>query len=266
MSSRWSSVFLALLVAAAAASGYAAEPEDARSPSAGSRIHDEAARLWTVRMANDAFAFVDRDRDYTAGFAFALNGEQARRHWLSPLRVLDWVDDTTGFSAARRGSRPRAEGFELGLLLFTPQDLSAEQPLYDDRPYANLLYVAGVEAHARRGARRGISVVALARVPRVARRRAGAHRRPRAQRQQGAARLRSSDLGGRRANVHVRSVPLSLARERHCRRAPSVFRARRVRRQHRLHYGGQRGDRFSHGCGHGGSRRLRRRTMPGIRR
>ena len=93
-------------------------------------------------MANDAFAFVDRDRDYTAGFAFALNGEEARRHWLSPLRVLDWVDDTAGFSAARRGSRPRAEGFELGLLLFTPQDLSAEQPLYDDRPYANLLYAA----------------------------------------------------------------------------------------------------------------------------
>ena len=143
MSSRRSSVFLALLVAAAAASGFAAEPEDARLPSAGSRIHDEAARLWTVRMANDAFAFVDRDRDYTAGFAFALNGEEARRHWLSPLRVLDWVDDTTGFSAARRGSRARAEGFELGLLLFTPQDLGAEQPLHDDRPYANLLYVAG---------------------------------------------------------------------------------------------------------------------------
>ena len=57
-------------------------------------------------MANDAFAFVDRDRDYTAGFAFALNGEQARHHWLSPLGVLDWVDDTSGFSAARQGVTP----------------------------------------------------------------------------------------------------------------------------------------------------------------
>ena len=139
----------------------------------------------------------------------------ARRHWLSPLRVLDWVDDAAGFSAVRRGSRARAEGFELGLLLFTPQDLGAEQPLHDDRPYANLLYVASSKLDARRGARRGISVVALDRVPRVAGRRAGSHRRSRAQRQHRAARLRSSDLGRRRADVHVRSVALSPARERH---------------------------------------------------
>jgi hypothetical protein len=141
MGDRRSSVLLVLLVAAAAA-GHAAEPAGEGSRSARGSISDEAARLWTVRMANDAFAFVDRDRDYTAGLAFALNGEQARDHWLSPLRLLDWADGATGFSTARRGSRPRAEGFELGLLLFTPQDLTAEQPLYDDRPYANLLYAA----------------------------------------------------------------------------------------------------------------------------
>src|SRR5688500_2615706 len=101
MSNRWSAIFLALLAAVAAASAHAAEPEDARLPPRARSIHDEGARLWTVRMANDAFAFVDRDRDYTAGFAFALNGEQARRHWLSPLGVLDWADDTSGLSAAR---------------------------------------------------------------------------------------------------------------------------------------------------------------------
>ena len=184
MSNRRSSVFLALLAAAAAASGHAAEPEDARSPSAGSRIHDEAARLWTVRMANDAFAFVDRDRDYTAGFAFALNGEQARRHWLSPLRVLDWVDDTSRFFGRAAWLTPQSRGIRArSAVIHTAGSqcgtASVRRPAVCQSPLRG-----GVEADARRGARRGISVVALARVPRVAGRRAGAHRRPRAQRQQ----------------------------------------------------------------------------------
>ena len=67
--------------------------------------------------------------------AHAIIGCRRRASWTSPI--------------ARRGSRqrgatrgPEGEAFELGLLLFTPQDLAATEPLPDDRPYANLLYVA----------------------------------------------------------------------------------------------------------------------------
>src|SRR5690606_3010381 len=56
-------------------------------------------------------------------------------------RALDWVDRKTSFRPARPGDES-ARSFEAGLLLFTPQDLTAEEPLYDDRPYANLAYVS----------------------------------------------------------------------------------------------------------------------------
>lgn len=110
----------------------------------GGAAHDSNApsRRWTVHVDNDLFAFADRDRDYTAGVAFTLTGERARNHALSPSRLLDRVDAATGFAAAHRAAVPQGEGLEIGLLMFTPQDLAADEPLHDDRPYANLLYVA----------------------------------------------------------------------------------------------------------------------------
>jgi hypothetical protein len=101
-----------------------------------------SSRRWTVLVDNDLFAFGDTDRDYTAGVAFTLTGDRARSHWLSPSRLLDRADAATGFAAARSRAAPESESLELGLLLFTPQDLAATEPLPDDRPYANLLYVA----------------------------------------------------------------------------------------------------------------------------
>jgi hypothetical protein len=168
MSIRWRFLLLSLLVAAAptearhadeaaAASGPAsseASRDIAAAPAATSydpassaldspvRESDASARRWTVHVDNDLFAFADRDRDYTAGISFTLVGERARGHWLSPSPLLDRVDHAIGFGAARDGAVPQSEALELGLLLFTPQDLAAEEPLRDDRPYANLLYVA----------------------------------------------------------------------------------------------------------------------------
>jgi hypothetical protein len=116
-------------------------PADTQS-SAPAHDLDAGSRRWTVHLDNDLFAFVDRDRDYTGGVAFTLTGERARSHWLSPSRLLDRADRVSGFAAARRGATAEGHALELGLLLFTPQDLAAKEPLHDDRPYANLLYVA----------------------------------------------------------------------------------------------------------------------------
>jgi hypothetical protein len=103
---------------------------------------DPSSRRWTVHVDNDLFAFGDRDRDYTAGVAFTLTGERARRHRWSPSRLLDRADALSGFERGRASAAPRGEALEFGLLLFTPQDLAAQAPLPDDRPYANLLYAA----------------------------------------------------------------------------------------------------------------------------
>ena len=97
-------------------------------------------RGWTVHLDNDLFAFTEDDRDYTAGISVTLGGNDAAG--LKPLsRALDWIDRKTGFGAAG-DTAAGARSFEVGLLLFTPQDLDAEVPLFDDRPYANLVYLS----------------------------------------------------------------------------------------------------------------------------
>jgi hypothetical protein len=102
----------------------------------------EGERRWSVHVDNDLFAFADRDRDYTAGVAFALTGDRARDHTLSLSRWLDGLDAKTRFGTLRGRAERRGDALELGLLLFTPHDLAATEPVRDDRPYANLLYAA----------------------------------------------------------------------------------------------------------------------------
>jgi hypothetical protein len=114
---------------------------------------DAARHRWTVKLDNDWFAFTDHDRDYTAGVSFSLSGSAARSHPLSLARLLETTDRATRFDRLERGARSLDDALELGLLLFTPQDLTAEQPLFDDRPYASLLYAASSQltVHDTRG-------------------------------------------------------------------------------------------------------------------
>lgn len=75
---------------------------------------DEGPRRWNLHVDNDFFAFGNTDRDYTAGFAFALEG---------------------------KGSATETAAREFGVLLFTPHALEATAAQFDDRPYANLTYI-----------------------------------------------------------------------------------------------------------------------------
>jgi hypothetical protein len=131
---------LALLLGCTAFSAASAAPSD--SIDMDLRIDEPRERSWTVHMDNDLFAFADRDRDYTAGFAFSLGGQQAATHPLSLAHALEWVDSKTNFDALSTHARTEGHALELGLLLFTPQDLSSPDALFDDRPYASLAYVS----------------------------------------------------------------------------------------------------------------------------
>lgn len=117
---------------AAAQSGLLAEPGDSQ-------------RRWSVHVDDDLFSFADRDRDYTGGLTFGLTGARAHDHPLSLASALERVDRATRFASWRGGAPLEGEALEVGLLLFTPQNLAAAQPLRDDRPYANLLYAASSE-------------------------------------------------------------------------------------------------------------------------
>ncbi len=91
-----------------------------------------AQRRWTLHSDNDLFAFTHKDRDYTGGVSVTLTDTNPTRCARATRRCVE----------ARLPAPIRAVALDLGLLLFTPQDLSAEEPLTDDRPYASLLYAA----------------------------------------------------------------------------------------------------------------------------
>ncbi len=97
------------------------------------------ARGWTLRIDDDFLALSGRDADYTGGFAYALNDDaRVGPRWLA--RALDWID--SALSVPRGGAGAEHDAFEIGLQLFTPRDLTAEEALPDDRPYANLVYAS----------------------------------------------------------------------------------------------------------------------------
>lgn len=115
---------------------------------------------WTVHVDNDLFAFTNKDRDYTAGVSVTLGGADDNAlsgalDWLdsrAPLAPPAGDDEKLGQSSGS-GSPETKHSFEVGLVLFTPQDLEASRPLRDDRPYANLAYVSSSRLSHEPGSR-----------------------------------------------------------------------------------------------------------------
>lgn len=105
-----------------------------------SAAEDSGGRGWTVHVDNDLFAFTDNDRDYTAGFSVTLGGDEGRGNVLSG--ALDRLDHWSGFGSRFANAAEKSRSLEVGLVMFTPQDIGASEPLRDDRPYANLAYVS----------------------------------------------------------------------------------------------------------------------------
>lgn len=94
-----------------------------------------------VRMEidNDLFAVKQRDRDYTGGFSLTVSGRTARDSLLSLDPVLDRLNRLT---LAQRGESNVRHARQIGLIAFTPANTLAAELLPDDRPYANLLFLA----------------------------------------------------------------------------------------------------------------------------
>ncbi len=133
----------ALMSSCVAASAAAQTPsQDATARLA---AKDDTVRRWSVHFDDDLFSFANHDRDYTGGVTFGLTGDRAHDHPLSLAGVLERADRATRFAAWRGDAALEGESLEMGLLLFTPQDLATPKPLHDDRPYANLLYAASSE-------------------------------------------------------------------------------------------------------------------------
>jgi hypothetical protein len=117
----------------------ASHMSDASHESAASRAIE---RRWSLHLDNDLFAFTRNDRDYTGGIALTLTGDEVRKYRWSPAKALSWLDDKLGISELPGENARTTPALQMGLLLFTPQDLEAKDPVLDDRPYASLFYLS----------------------------------------------------------------------------------------------------------------------------
>jgi hypothetical protein len=111
----------------------------ATSTSAASELHDNIEPQVSglqVNIDNDLFAGGERDRDYTGGFAVSYSGTDARDRYLSLDPALSAIDALTSSVDAASTYHAR----QVGLMVFTPRDVLNAAPVYNDRPYASLLF------------------------------------------------------------------------------------------------------------------------------
>jgi Outer membrane protein LpxR len=126
----------------------------------------------TIYVDEDTFLFPTTDKDYTTGFQFAFSGYFART-LTPPLRALDWLtqmkrvhDGICNENDPFCGNRAyQSHSLLAGLTFFTPRKgepgdpdceiqehgcvLALTRPLYDDRPYASILYLTVSRETAR---------------------------------------------------------------------------------------------------------------------
>lgn len=101
---------------------------------------------YAIQIDNDLFSGAHRDQDYSWGMAVTYGSPQPGK-LMRPLhsvrRHLDhWlVPDETESG----GWTPAQQATQMGILAMTPQSLRSPAPLYNDRPFANLLFVTSSE-------------------------------------------------------------------------------------------------------------------------
>lgn len=88
--------------------------------------------------------FTNEDRDYTMGVAFEFFWSKDKG--LYPLDNL--VRQTGKLLGMKDSENNTVYSFMLGTLAYTPDDLSATQPIYNDRPYSSLIYFSNKRVRA----------------------------------------------------------------------------------------------------------------------
>ncbi|HCR79915.1 MAG TPA: hypothetical protein DIW42_10020, partial [Alcanivorax sp.] len=96
---------------------------------------------WSFAFDNDALVPSHRDQDYTYGLSVSYTGRDARDAWYSLNPVLGALDGLFGVDG-RAAQRVEGHSVEFGLFGFTPEDKAASTPVYNDRPYASLIYLS----------------------------------------------------------------------------------------------------------------------------
>lgn len=102
---------------------------------------DEAS-TWSATFDNDILVPGARDQDYTYGANINFSGQEATRHWVSTHKALAGIDKLLGITTEHGARR-----IEYGLIGFTPENITENDVIADDRPYASLLYTASTNEY-----------------------------------------------------------------------------------------------------------------------
>jgi len=94
---------------------------------------------WAFYIDNDLLSPASEDRDYTGGFSLTLSGAKAKEYPFSINPLLNTINQWFGWDNSHA---TRLHSIEIGANAFTPEDIIAEEPLPDDRPYASLVYLS----------------------------------------------------------------------------------------------------------------------------
>ena len=97
---------------------------------------------YTILLENDALVAPHSDKDYTMGLALRKSFRESDRDPLWHRTTLSLLKGLDGFLLGGDMTPTDAVWWELGSKDYTPRDLSNALPIYNDRPYASLLYLA----------------------------------------------------------------------------------------------------------------------------
>ncbi|HEX7027709.1 MAG TPA: lipid A deacylase LpxR family protein [Gammaproteobacteria bacterium] len=116
------------------------------------RLNDEFNEphriTWSVYFDNDLLTSPDKDRDYTGGLTAAFSGSAAKNHIFSIDGPLEYLNKFLGVDRAYNdNSNIALHAYEIGLEAFTPDNIKTKEPLFDDRPYASLVYISNTRQY-----------------------------------------------------------------------------------------------------------------------
>jgi hypothetical protein len=111
--------------------------------------HEDDDTGWSVSIDNDLFFPVSRDQQYTGGMALTLAGKRAAEYWYSLDPFLETLNNWSGFSSLYDDSpHYRLHSISFGIEAFTPENIRTSTPIYNDRPYANLIMLSNTQLNA----------------------------------------------------------------------------------------------------------------------
>ncbi len=137
-------VVLCLLGPAGAIAGTGAEVDTASTQVRFPPSWEEPYKSgWEFVLDDDAFSLLHRDYNYTGGFMLSLSGRRAAEYPFSLDPWLTRLDKLTGIGnlKAMEGAR-QSHDIVFGMAVYTPKNIQVTTPIYNDRPYASLLFLA----------------------------------------------------------------------------------------------------------------------------